>query len=84
MSAEKNLKSRVSVALATWAKTSSAHIEVFSKNNGTINFQQRYVFGELSNGIRVVQLPGVKDNSYPPQKKSFSMIKFMYDFYINK
>lgn len=78
------MQSRVATAFATWAKSTEAHIEVFTKNNGTINFQHRYVFGELGNGIRAIQLPGVKDTVYPPQKKCFSMMKFMYDFYINK
>ena len=36
------------------------------------------------NGVNIVQLPGVPDNVYPPQRKSFSMLRHLADNYINK
>ncbi|EPQ07345.1 Chondroitin sulfate synthase 3 [Myotis brandtii] len=33
--------------------------------------------------LPVIELPGV-DDSYPPQKKSFMMIKYMHDHYLDK
>ncbi|ETE66288.1 hypothetical protein L345_07934, partial [Ophiophagus hannah] len=37
----------------------------------------------MSLPIPIVPLPGV-DDSYPPQKKSFMMLKYMHDHYLDK
>ena len=85
MSAENFRDTRVDAAIKTWMNhsTKNIKIEVFANNNGFLNSDgQRQDF--LSNGMRLIQLPGVSDNVYPPQKKSFSMMKFMHDMYIDK
>ena len=80
------MDTRVESAINTWMKhpTNGVKIEVFANNNGTFNKEKRFRESYLSNGIRVIQLPGVSDHVYPPQKKSFSMIKFMHDMYIDQ
>ena len=86
MSAHKYLDTRIDAAMHTWMKRlpPNVKVEVFADNNGTavsdLRIRQRY----LANGVRVIQLPGVSDRFYPPQKKSFSMIKFMHDMYVDK
>lgn len=35
-------------------------------------------------GISIVSLPGVDDNAYPPQKKSFALLRHMYDKHVDK
>jgi hypothetical protein len=39
--------------------------------------------GTLSHNLPVVSLPGT-DDTYPPQKKVYRMLKYMYDHFINK
>ena len=88
MSTKSNLDTRVPAAMDTWIKdmNSQMKIEVFVSNNGIpdLNGVSRQEF--FHNGVRIglVQLPGVSDNDYPPQKKSFSMIKYMHDMHIDK
>ena len=86
MSAEKYLNSRVDAAINTWIKhiPTNVKVEVFADNDGAFDPETRIRFKYLRNGIRVVQLPAVSDRFYPPQKKSFSMLKFMHDMYIDK
>ena len=86
MSADKYLKTRIQAAMDTWIKhiPAKVKVEVFAENNGTFDPKTRTRYKYLRNGIRVVQLPGVSDRVYPPQKKSFSMLKFMHDMYIDK
>ena len=38
----------------------------------------------INETIPVTHLPAVNDDSYPPQKKSFHMLKYMHDHYIDK
>ena len=80
------MESRVEAAINTWmmSQSSAVKIEVFANNNGSVDPDHGYRQTFLSNGVRVLQLPGVSDHVYPPQKKSFSMIKFMHDMYIDK
>ena len=47
----------------TWYKHSNTRIEIYAANEGTIG------------GVNIVKLPGVPDNVYPPQRKSFSMLR---------
>lgn len=83
MSMQKNLETRVKAAEETWSKNQRFRFEIFAKNNGTLNPHGGRV-KTLQAGARIIQLPGVSDVSYPPQKKSFSMFKFIYDNYVEK
>ena len=80
------MDSRVEAAINTWMKPQwpGVKVEVFANNNGNVDPDYGYHHTYLSNGVRVLQLPGVSDHVYPPQKKSFSMVKFMHDMYIDK
>ena len=39
---------------------------------------------ELCSGSRVLSLPNVKDNVYPPQKKSFAFFRYLYRHQLDK
>lgn len=72
MTAEKYLNTRATAAYKTWARSINGEVIFFS--------------GESSEGngdIPIVGLEGV-DDTYPPQKKSFSMLKYMHDNYIDQ
>jgi len=86
MSTHSQLDTRTATAFQTWAKHHpKAVIEVFASNSGTKEKRSNSnVIRTYFNEIKIIQLPGVNDKDYPPQKKSFSMIKFMYDVHINK
>ena len=88
MSTKSNLESRIPAAMDTWIKDmdSQMKIEVFVSNNGTPDLHRVSRQEFFHNGVRIglVQLPGVTDYEYPPNKKFFSMIKYMHDMYINK
>ena len=86
MSMDDKLSSRVEAALRTWIKNPNplVKVEVFANNNGSLDPVKRFRQSQLRNEIRVLQLPGVSDHVYPPQKKSFSMIKFMHDEYLHQ
>lgn len=72
MTARKYLHSRVVAANRTWAQDVPGKV-IFFSSEGTENLE----------GVNVVGLEGV-DDSYPPQKKSFMMLKYMHDKYRNK
>ena len=62
MSADKFVPTRVQAAVETWAssirtwnKNSNVDIEIFAQSNSSV-------------GIPIVQMPGISDNVYPPQK----------------
>ncbi|XP_067873771.1 chondroitin sulfate synthase 1 [Heterodontus francisci] len=65
MSAKKYLRSRAVAAQRTWARHIPGRVEFFSSEGS-----------DLSLPLPLVALPGV-DDSYPPQKKSFLMLKYM-------
>lgn len=69
MTARKYLDTRVIAAYRTWAKSVPGIVMFFSSEGS-----------ELPNHpeIPLIALPGV-DDSYPPQKKSFLMLKYMHD-----
>lgn len=72
MTAKKYLDSRVVAAYQTWARSINGKVVFFSSE------------GSQSPGdIPVISLKNV-DDSYPPQKKSFSMFKYMSDHYLDK
>lgn len=77
MTAQKYLGSRALAAQRTWARSISGRVEFFS-SEGSV--PPPGLKGEQP--LPVVALPGV-DDSYPPQKKSFMMLKYMYDHYLD-
>jgi chondroitin sulfate synthase len=74
MTAKKFLDTRATAVYKTWAATIPGKVEFFS----SIKDKEAYI------GLPIVSLPGVSDNMYPPQKKSFMMLKYMHDKYIDK
>ncbi|XP_053195976.1 chondroitin sulfate synthase 3 [Scomber japonicus] len=75
MTAKKYLGTRAVAAYNTWSHSIPGKVEFFSsEGSGTIR---------LPVPIPVVSLAGV-DDSYPPQKKSFMMLKYIHDHYLDK
>jgi len=72
MTAQKYLDTRAKSVFNTWGKTIPGKMSFFSRSGSSSQFD-----------IPLVSLPGV-DDSYPPQKKSFMMLKFMHDNYLDK
>ncbi|XP_016410708.1 chondroitin sulfate synthase 1-like isoform X1 [Sinocyclocheilus rhinocerous] len=72
MTAQKYLNSRAVAAYRTWAKTIPGKVEFFSSEGS-----------DTSIPIPIVALQNV-DDSYPPQKKSFMMLKYMHDHYLDQ
>ncbi|XP_072848490.2 chondroitin sulfate synthase 3 isoform X1 [Pogona vitticeps] len=77
MTAQKYLSSRALAAQRTWVRSISGRVEFFSSEGSLPPPAQR---GEQP--LPVIALPGV-DDSYPPQKKSFMMLKYMHDHYLD-
>ncbi|CAH0553195.1 unnamed protein product [Brassicogethes aeneus] len=71
MTASKYLDTRAKAVYETWGKEVPGKIMFFSSEFS------------YSEHVPLIALPGV-DDSYPPQKKSFTMLKHMYDNYIDK
>ncbi|XP_064164106.1 chondroitin sulfate synthase 3 [Anguilla rostrata] len=75
MTAKKYLDSRAVAAHRTWTRSIPGKVEFFSsERSGTV---------PLPIPLPVISLAGV-DDSYPPQKKSFMMLKYMHDHYLDK
>ena len=72
MTAEKFLDSRADVVYNTWGKTVPGRVVFFAGNES----------GNPRNTLPVVTLSGV-DDSYPPQRKSLMMLKYMHDNFID-
>jgi chondroitin sulfate synthase len=72
MTAKKYLDTRAKAIYDTWAPHIPGKLFFFTSENS-----------ESVYPIPFVSLPGV-DDSYPPQKKSFLMFKFMHDNYLDK
>ncbi|CAG2112940.1 unnamed protein product [Medioppia subpectinata] len=72
MTAQKYLDSRALSIYKTWAQSLNGRIIFFSSSSSKSSY-----------GIPLVPLPTV-DDSYPPQKKSFLMFKFMSDHFIDR
>ncbi|KAM4809174.1 chondroitin sulfate synthase 3 [Rhinophrynus dorsalis] len=75
MTAKKYLDTRAVAAYRTWAPYIPGKVEFFSSQGSEEVL--------LPEPVPVISLPGV-DDSYPPQKKSFMMIKYMHDKYLDK
>ena len=82
MSTQKMLSTRMLTAIQTWASHPDVYVEVIATNNGTINQEQELMMAKL--GVKITQLPNVNDHTYPPQKKSFSLLKHMYDTHLTR
>ena len=72
MTAQKYLDTRAKAVYNSWAKSIPGKISFFSRAGSKCN-----------SDIPLVSLDGV-DDAYPPQKKSFMMLKFMHDHYLEK
>jgi hypothetical protein len=73
MSAEKYLPTRAYDIAHTWGKQArdSKSVDItFIANNEQM---------DSINGISVTSLPGVDDTAYPPQRKSFSTLRYFHD-----
>lgn len=75
MTAQKYLSSRAVAAFRTWSPSIPGRVEFFS-SEGSEKIP-------LPIPVPLVSLAGV-DDSYPPQKKSFMMLKYMHDHYLDK
>lgn len=71
MTAQKYLDTRALAIHNTWGQTVPGKLIFFSSSSSRSNFS-----------LPLVPLPLV-DDSYPPQKKSFLMLKFMHDHFID-
>lgn len=74
MTAKKYLNSRAIAAYDTWARTIPGRVIFFSSDGSSLPERP---------DIPIVALPGVAD-TYPPQKKSFLMFKYMHDKFLDK
>ncbi|XP_076465288.1 chondroitin sulfate synthase 1-like [Babylonia areolata] len=72
MTAKKFIDNRGLASHRTWASRINGKVMFFS-SDGSVS----------KHGVPVVALPEV-DDSYPPQKKSFMMLKYMHDHFIDK
>ncbi|XP_064169027.1 chondroitin sulfate synthase 1-like [Anguilla rostrata] len=72
MTAQKYLNNRAIAAHRTWAQTVPGRLLFFSSEGS-----------DTSLPLPVVPLQKV-DDSYPPQKKSFMMLKYMHDHYLDQ
>lgn len=71
MTAQKYLDTRALAIHNTWGKTVPGKLKFFSSSSSHSKYP-----------LPLVPLPNV-DDSYPPQKKSFLMLKFMHDNFID-
>lgn len=69
MTAQKYLETRAMAVYNTWANHLPGRVVFFAGADA-----------EVPPGLPVVQLHGV-DDTYPPQKKSFLMLKYMFEHY---
>nr|XP_057920860.1 chondroitin sulfate synthase 3 [Doryrhamphus excisus] len=75
MTAKKYLASRAVAAFNTWTRSIPGKVEFFSSDGSNKV--------HVPVPLPVVSLAGV-DDSYPPQKKSFMMLKYIHDHYLDK
>lgn len=73
MTSKDFLTTRAPTVMRTWAGNVPGQVIFFSSEGSTTN----------DSSINLVSLPSVTD-TYPPQKKSFLMMKYIYDHYLNK
>uniref|UniRef100_A0A6B0VFC7 Hexosyltransferase n=1 Tax=Ixodes ricinus TaxID=34613 RepID=A0A6B0VFC7_IXORI len=75
MTAEKYLSTRAVAIQRTWGKALAGRLAFFS--SGTSRWENQ------DEELPLVALRGV-DDAYPPQKKSFLMLKYMHDHYLDQ
>ena len=68
------LETRAVAVNRTWAQTIPGQVAFFSSGASSVPSEWN---------LPVISLPGVTD-AYPPQKKSFMMLKYMHDNFIDK
>lgn len=73
MTSKDFLTTRAPTVMRTWAERIPGQVIFFSSEGSTTNDSR----------INLVSLPSVTD-AYPPQKKSFLMMKYIHDHYLNK
>ncbi|XP_059214710.1 chondroitin sulfate synthase 3 [Centropristis striata] len=73
MTAKKYVRSRAVAAFNTWASSIPGKVEFFSSAGS----------GSIHVPLPLVSLEDV-DDSYPPQKKSFMMLKYIHDHYLDQ
>ncbi|CAF4059198.1 unnamed protein product, partial [Adineta steineri] len=73
MTSKDFLTTRAPTVMRTWAKKVPGDVIFFSSEGSETN----------DSNINLVSLPSVTD-TYPPQKKSFLMMKYIYDHYLNR
>ncbi|GAB0096814.1 Hexosyltransferase [Sergentomyia squamirostris] len=71
MTAKDFLRERTKAVFETWGRSFAGRIAFFSSE------------GSHLDGLPIIGLKGV-DDRYPPQKKSFMMLHYMYEHYIDK
>ncbi|XP_059616322.1 chondroitin sulfate synthase 1 [Phlebotomus argentipes] len=71
MTAKDFLRERTKAVFDTWGQSFPGRIAFFSSE------------GSYLQGLPIIGLKGV-DDRYPPQKKSFMMLHYMYEHYIDK
>ncbi len=76
MTSKDFVHTRGKAAVETWVKSIPGRVIFFCEEGCSLDT-------EMSKSVSLVSLPGVKD-VYPPQKKSFLMLKYMHDFYLDK
>lgn len=78
MTAEKYIGTRAKAVYDTWGRSVRGKILFFTSEGS-----DSLTTNNTSEDLPVVRLKGV-DDSYPPQKKSFMMLKYMYEKYGDK
>lgn len=75
MTAQKYLETRAVAVYETWGKEIPGSIAFFSSASSTLSANSSY--------LPLVRLKNV-DDSYPPQKKSFMMLQYMWEHFGNE
>ena len=74
--ARKYMSNRMKAAHGTWAQTIPGDVIFFAgeESKGFVDYPK----------IPLIILKGIQDSMYPPQKKSFMMLKYMHDYFLNQ
>ncbi|KAL7078846.1 hypothetical protein ACQ4LE_002769 [Meloidogyne hapla] len=72
MTAKQFLETRALQIWKTWAKNIPGEVIFFVSEKTELNIKIK------NSGMKIISLRGV-DDSYPPQKKSFAMLRWIYD-----
>lgn len=83
LTAGKYVNTRGKAIQDTWTNTITGRVEYFVGDGAVLNDGPEDVLNDINSTLSVVKLKNVDDNAYPPQKKSFMMLKYMHDHYLN-